>query len=652
MNKIPFQKYIPQLALLLAATAAGLSAHAQYAYTEGNNAFKLYNFEKAKPLFEKAYNKKPSAKSALGAAESYRLTKDYLNAEIWYSHLLQTGEYTPLDELHYAAILMNNGKYDTAAIHLHHYLQSKPGDPLALNMVTGCETAAKVLASPVPGQLENMAALNSPFSDWSITKLGDKYIFASDRPFRDIRKSPFFSNDRDIRKKMYTWTGNSYLHLYESNGDSADIKPMQRAGVNGQYHSSNATYNADGSTMFLAVTRLKMRPASVLGKDSILTMNISVKELHKNDKQQWDIYPEIPFNATLQYSVGDPWVNASGDTLYFVASQGPDHQGGTDIYYAVKKDSAWGAPVNMGKTINTTGNERTPAFDKNGNLYFASDGHPGIGGLDIFKATPDAGSWKIVHQGVPVNSTHDDFAPALLDSGLYFASNRDGGLGSDDIYRFIPAKPVFSITGIVTDRNSGKPLPAVEVTLLNKTTGTNVIVQTNTEGRYKIPVTNDAVYELTFTKPKYSTIARDTVSLHNYTTSADIPHDKVMDHPELHKPYKLENIYFDLGKSDIRPDAAKELDKLVELLQDNPSWEIELGAHTDSRANDAYNMALSQRRAAATVAYLVKNGISAKRLTAKGYGETKLLNKCANGVPCSEEMHMQNRRTEFTITKY
>ncbi|MFB6456180.1 OmpA family protein [Chitinophaga sp. Hz27] len=652
MNKNPFNKYIPQLALVLVATGMSFQAKAQYAYTEGSNAFKLYNFEKAKPLFEKAYNKKPSAKAALGAADSYRLTKDYQNAETWYGKLLQTGEYTPADELHFAAILMNNSKYDSATVHLHHYLHSKPGDQLATNMLAGCEASRKMFASPVAGALENMVALNSEYSDWSITRFGDKFIFASDRPFKDIRKSAFFSHDGDVRKKMYTWTGNSYLHLYESNGDSTDIKPMQRAGVNGDYHSSNASYSANGNTMFLAVTRLKMRPASALGKDSILTMNISVKELNKNNKERWDISPEIPFNATLEYSVGDPFVNATGDTLYFAASQGPEHQGGTDLYYAVKKENIWGTPVNLGRTINTNGNERTPSFDKNGNLYFASDGHPGIGGLDIFKATKTGDSWKVAHMGVPINSPHDDFAPALLDEALYFASNREGGKGSDDIYRFTPAKPVFTISGIITDRKSGQPLPAVEVTLLNKTTGTNVKVQTNTSGAYKLPADGGATYELSFTKTQYTTIAHDTVSTTGLTTSEDIHHDKVMDQPELHKPIKLENIYFDLGKSDIRPDAAKELDKLVNILKDNPTWEVELGAHTDSRANDAFNLALSQRRAAATVAYLVKNGINAKRLTAKGYGETKLLNKCANGVKCSEEEHMVNRRTEFTILKY
>ncbi|MBV7530546.1 OmpA family protein [Chitinophaga sp. sic0106] len=590
-----------------------------------------------------------SAKAARGAAESYRLTKDYPQAQTWYAHLMATGEATPADELHYAAMLMNNQQYTQALAQLDHYLQANPADRLAQSMKAGCEMAANPEALLRKGQLENMQQLNSAWSDWSITKQHNKYIFASDRPYKDIRKSGFFENE-NIKKRMYTWTGNSYLHLYETTGDSAVIKPLEKRSVNGDYHSSHATYNANGSTMFLAVTTLEKRAASALGKDSILTMNIGIKEINRNDKQRWILAPALPFNATLQYSVGDPWVNPAGDTLYFVASQGPQHQGGTDIYVSVKKGNNWSDPVNLGSSINTNGNERTPTFNRDGDLIFASDGHPGLGGLDIFTATKKDGAWVVTNAGIPVNSSHDDFAPALLDSALYFASNREGGKGSDDIYRFIPApapppKPVFTISGIVTDRKTGAPLPEVQITLRNPANTIKII--TDKDGRYE-QVIDSGKYELSFHKAKYTTITKDTVT----TTALATRKDKTMEQPAIGKPIKIENILFDLGKADIRPDAAKELDKLVTILQDNPTWEIELGAHTDSRANDAFNMGLSQRRAASTVAYLVSKGIKANRLTAKGYGETKLINKCANGVKCTEAEHLLNRRTEFTILRY
>ncbi|SEW45663.1 WD40-like Beta Propeller Repeat [Chitinophaga arvensicola] len=645
---IASRKLIPLL--LLAAAGYSQHASAQYAYTEAYKAYQLYNFEKAKPLFEKAYHKNPSAKAARGAADSYRLTKDYKQAATWYAHLWETRQFTPEDELHYAGILMNNQQYTDALTHLDHYLQANPDNKLAQQMKAGCLLGNQPQAMIVKGTLENMAALNSPYSDWSITRINEKYVFASDRPYKDIRKSAFFEHE-GIKKKMYTWTGNSYLHLYETTGDSALIKPLEKRSVNGDYHSSNATYNANGSTMFLAITTFEKRASSVLGKDSILTMNIGIKEINRDDKERWMKAPKFPYNATLQYSLGDPWVNPSGDTLYFTSNQGPEHQGGTDIYYTVKKDEKWGEPVNMGMSINTPGNERTPAFDTEGNFLFASDGHPGLGGLDIFKAVYKSHQWLVTNAGTPVNSSHDDFAPAALDSSLYFASNREGGKGSDDIYRFrpapVPVKPVFVISGIVTDRKTNRPLPEVQITLRNRITQTTIKIITDKDGHYQQPV-DSGKYELSFHKTKYITIARDTLN----TTTVNTRRNQQMEQPQLNKPIKIDNIYFDLGKSEIRPDAAKELDKLVVILQDNPTWDIELGAHTDSRSNDAYNMGLSQRRAAATVAYLVSKGISARRLTAKGYGETRLLNKCANGVKCSEEEHLRNRRTEFTILKF
>ncbi|MBV8256137.1 MAG: OmpA family protein [Chitinophaga sp.] len=594
MPKHPKRKYIPGLLLTFLAAGMGHHANAQYAYTEAMAAFRLYNFEKATPLFIKAFHKKPSAKAARGAADCYRLIKDYQNAAIWYAQLWQTKGGTSEDELRYAAVLMNNEKYDTAAILLDHYLQENPNSILGRNMREGCNTAPIRIKEPVKGRLENMAALNSPYSDWSITKQNSKYIFASDRPYNYSRKSPFFENE-NIKKKMYTWTGNSYLHLYESNGDSTNIHALERGNINGDYHSSNASYNANGTTMYLAVTSYRKKTGSLLGKDSILTMNIAVKEVTRNNQDKWIVSPELPFNAMLQYSVGDPWISPAGDTLYFVATQGPDHQGGTDIYYVIKAAGQWGTPVNMGTAINTPGNERTPSFDPEGHFYFASDGHPGLGGLDIFQAEKQGSKWTIHHMGTPVNSSHDDFAPAVLDSMLYFASNRDGGLGSDDIYRFIPEAPTPQpvIKPVVTEKTPTQPAP-----------------------------------EATVQPPK-----------------------KQIDFTQLKVPYRLDNIYFDLGKSDIRPEAAAELDKLVTLLQEHATMEVELAAHTDSRANDAFNLALSQRRAAATVAYLVKKGIAASRLTAKGYGETRLVNKCANGVKCTEAEHLQNRRTELIIIK-
>lgn len=459
---------------------------------------------------------------------------------------------------------------------------------------------------------------------------------------------------------MYSWTGNSYLHLYQSDGtDSNSTKLLEREWVNGDYHSASASYTRDGSKMYFSVTTLIKKPGSLLGKDSIYTINIAVKELQQDSLQKWVRTPVLPFNAVLRYSVGDPWINAGGDTLYFVSGEGPGHRGGTDIYYAVKKDNQWESPVNLGNTINTEGNERTPYFDEDGHFYFASDGHPGLGGLDIFRASIGSNhTWTITNAGTPVNSPYDDFAPAVIKEVLYLSSNRLSGKGSDDIYRFTPTyvpPPVVvrlpELEGFVWNKADHLPLPAVNITLKNSTTGIEISTTTDDKGHYFVMLDSLSNYKMSIRKPGYTCVTDIDVTTVDIIPSALVKKDLEMEKTVLGEPIKIENIYFDLGKSAIRPDAAKELDKLVKLLTDNPTWDIEIGAHTDSRAPDTFNMALSKRRAESTVAYLAKSGIDISRLKAKGYGETKPVNKCTNGVPCSEAEHLLNRRTEFIILR-
>ncbi|MFY0254572.1 OmpA family protein [Chitinophaga sp. 30R24] len=661
-------------------------AQAQYVLTEAVNAYNLYDFEAAKPLFVKAFNKKATAKAARGAAESYRLTKDYGIAETWYAQLWTVKGYTLQDELNYAAVLMNNAKYSEAVTHLNNYLLAMPNDRRAHNMLKGCDSIAYWTARPLAGRLENMEALNSPYSDWSIASTGNKFVFASDRPYKTG-----FAAGGYINKRYYSWTGQSYLHLYESEGiDANKIRLFNQPFVNGDYHSASASYTADGKNMFLSVTNLVKKRGRLIGKDTVYTLNIEVKQLVQDGAQHWTLAPDLPFNEILQYSVGDPWINASGDTLYFVSSQGPGQQGGTDIYYSTKNQDKWSTPVNMGPVINTEGNERTPYFDTAGHFYFASDGHPGMGGLDIFTAMPTAGhSWMVINMGVPVNTPHDDFAPAVIDHMFYLSSNRAMGKGSDDIYRFAAALPVIALvpveraqppvgdfdvpvltlksrpvvkenpdvpvslyflSGVLLDKEDHLPLANALIKLRDNATGTQLTTHTDTTGHYIIMLDGKKDYQLRFEKKDYTNINPVPISIRTaklVTINQDLEREKTV----YNKPFRIDNLYFDTGKSDIRLDAAKELDKLVELFRENPTWRIELSSHTDSRSSDAFNMALSQRRAAATKDYLVKHGIPASQLIAKGYGETRLLNKCANGVPCTEAEHQLNRRSEFTILK-
>jgi len=672
------RKHYTLPALLSTMLVMGMfkTASGQYIIKEANEQATLYNYASAIPLYQKAYKKKETIEAVRGLADSYRLLKDYPAAVSWYEKLVAMPEHTAADELHYAGILMNNEQYAAARNVLTGYLGKTPGDKIAASMKAGCDSAVKWLATPVKGDMENLKGLNSEWSDWSTAFRNGKVIFASDRPYDSLRRDALFNNT-NIKRKYYGYTGNSYLHLYESNGlDSGHVIPMSRA-VNGDYHSADATYTADGKTCYYAVTNLARKRGSLLGKEEPYTLNIELRAQQWNDSTgSWQKGPAFPYNEIFNYSVGDPFISADGKTLYFVADYGEKGNGGTDIYYStLDANGQWQLPVNMGPGINSAGNERSPMFDSTGMFYFSTDGRPGMGGLDIFRATKVNGAWEVLNMGVPVNSAQDDFAPACNGTkSIYFSSNRKGGKGSDDLYRFTPAKIlVFSLEGKALNKKTNTPLGDAQITLRNKETGAVKSINTDSEGNFHFALDSLSAYGLDGEKALFRPEMGVAVITKGLTESAVLHRDLYLEKIEVEivesKPkdpvpakgvgipkkidltgkFNPQNIYFDLGKADVRPDAAKELDKLINLMKENPSWRVDMSFHTDSRSDDNYNMKLSQRRAASTLAYFLSKGIDKKRLTAKGYGETRLINRCANGVHCSEAEHQANRRTEFVI---
>lgn len=649
LNKKTIIVIISAVTLFFRADRVG----AQYILKQAIGQAEVFNYTVAKPLFTKAYNKRNSIEAARGLAEIYRCTRDYVFAESWYAKVVGMPDHTVEDELHYAEVLMNNSKYAEAAIQLQNYLTKNIGNKKAQNMLYGCNDAQIWLTHPLKGSLQNMQALNSAYSDWGTSFYNGSFIFASDRPYDSLRHQPFFSNT-NIKREYYGWTGNSYLHLYQGNGQDSCSNRLLNKGINGDYHSASAAYTSDGKELYYAVTSLLKRPRSFLRKEQPYTLNIEIRKAEWDSVgHAWAQSVDFPYNKIFNYSVGDPWISDDGQRLYFTANCGENNIGGTDIYYSEKGiDGNWEQPKNIGPEINTEGNERTPFFDEAGNFYFASDGRPGMGGLDIYKATRSRnGGWIVANMGCPVNSPQDDFAPFFNQPlTLYFSSNRLHGKGNDDIYRFDIAKiPVFNLEGTVRDKKTYEPLKDAVVTLLNKQTNTAFNTITDVLGNFSFKLDSLTDYGLGTVKTDYSTVSGEELTTKGLRESETIKKDLYLDKIELNKPVRLENIYFDLDKWNIRQDAAIELDKLVKMLNDNPTWKIEMSSHTDSRADDNYNMKLSQHRAESTVKYLVDHGIEKDRLTAKGYGETRLVNKCSNGVPCSEEEHQLNRRTEFTI---
>jgi outer membrane protein OmpA-like peptidoglycan-associated protein len=410
-----------------------------------------------------------------------------------------------------------------------------------------------------------------------------------------------------------------------------------------------ASFTKAGKEMYFTLTKIPPKPVFVKGK--LATVNVEIYSSKLDEQGKWTSPIPFSYNKVDEYSVGDPFISPDGNTLYFSSTM-PGGAGGADIYVCQRSaDGNWSVPVNL-KALNTPGNERTPVLGDDQSFYFSSDGRIGMGGLDIYSTKMQQMQFSdIKNLGYPLNSPQDDFA-YVKTSALngYLSSNRMGGQGNDDIYSFAAQQLLaFKLTGIVFDKRSNLPLRDAIVTL-NKVKGQSLKVQTDHTGAFKFNLEQLSDYQLIGEKTAYRNDLAQ-LSTKGFTTSTVIERNLYLEKAELEKAIRLENVYYDFDKSNIRPDAAIELNKLVKIMQDNPTIWIELGSHTDSRGNDQYNQWLSQSRANAAVQYIIDQGIDKNRITAKGYGETMLLNKCANGVKCTEADHQLNRRTEFKIVK-
>ncbi|WP_295770986.1 OmpA family protein [uncultured Mucilaginibacter sp.] len=641
--------------------AVAYTASAQYVHKLADEQYALYNYSKAAELYLQAYKKKPALYTAERLANSYRMMRDYKEAEKWYATVVTLENSKPQNMFTYAEVLKNNLKYNEAKEQYTKYYTLTPNADLKqLNYwVSSCDSAIKWMKKPVDVDIRNLTTLNSQESDWGAVKYNSNIVFTSDRTEKkdqaELRKKRpliWFDSNVSLDKNVYGWTGNKYLNLYEqpaANASTDAVKPFTFiAGTD--YHIGAASYTADGNEMYFTLTRLPKEKVKDTAK--IATINLGVYS-SKLVNGKWSKPEPFTYNKEEEYSVGDPFIMPDGRTLYFVSNM-PGGVGGTDIYYCTKDAGVWSQPINV-KSINTTANERTPFIDVQGNMYFSTDGDKGMGGLDIFKAIHTAsGFGSKLNLGYPVNSAQDDFAYVIYDNASgYLSSNRTGGVGSDDVYSFAYNIPVaYRLEGVAYDKNTRRPLADTYITL-TPAKGSPIKVRTGSNGAYAFTVYANAGYQLKGEKNGYLTDSQKPFSTAGIGPNEVLKRNLYLDKIELQKPIRLENIYYDLDKWDIRPDAEVELNKLIKIMKDNPTIVIQLSSHTDSRADDDYNMNLSRKRANAAVEYIITVGdIDEDRLIARGYGETRLLNKCSNGVKCSEAEHQLNRRTEFAILKF
>ena len=486
-------------------------------------------------------------------------------------------------------------------------------------------------------------AKNTSNGDFGIAFYGDKVAFSS---YRNAAAGP------------YGWNDKPFLDLYNANvsdkGLLTGIQPFPKS-INTKTHESNPTFSADGRVMFFSRTNTKR--VEVNG-EKVAHVSIYRAEFQNND---WVNVTRVPFSSD-NYSVEHPTLTRDGKKLYF-SSDMPGGQGSFDLYVVdVNEDGTFGTPANMGPSINTPHREQFPFISDDGTiLYFASDGHQGMGGLDIFSSKAYDGVFaKPVNQGETINTGMDDFGYIVNDTTHkgYLASNRKG---SDNLYSFYKEEneESYFVEGEVKDKNTKDPLPGTTVSLYDPDTNQLIAqIVVGAQAEYGFVTEPNKKYRIEAVKDFYIPHAEEfttneqgklryTIEL--FMECYDDAEEIINKRQDGKVQIVLENIYFDLDKWDIKPDAARILDVLVDLLRKYPAMEIEIGAHTDSRASDMYNLLLSNRRAASTLEYLVKQGIKRKRLRSKGYGERVQLVKCGND--CSEGEHSINRRCEFIILK-
>ncbi len=452
--------------------------------------------------------------------------------------------------------------------------------------------------------------------------------------------------------KTYAWNEQPYLELYvaDRNADGSfknEKKFLSRAQTG--YHNAAVAFSPINNMMFVSVNNVGKNDKLKNSKDGSNTIQLVYGKVEGETLVN---KKPAPFNSP-EYNVGQPAVSPDGKWLYFVSDM-PGGFGGTDIYRAqIYSGGTLGVPVNMGAGINTKGNEMFP-FASVYALYFSSDGHYGLGGLDVFVSHSDGHRYMPPQNlGRPINSNRDDFAYIISDDGKYgyLSSNRAGGKGDDDIYYFEKDdKCGRLITGTVTNPKSGQPVEGVEIKA--QADGKTYQDISKADGSYTITIPcNAQVSVLEATKPGYvsGTIPLDSKGRGDVDLIAYQDLVKQRGDVEL---IDINPIYFDFDQYYITPQAAAELDKVVFVLQSFPDVIIKIESHTDSRGKDDYNLRLSDDRAKSTYSYIVSKGIDPKRIeSVHGYGETRLLNKCSNGVECTEAEHQLNRRSDFIIVK-
>ncbi len=620
---------------------------------KANSNYENFQYEDAIVTYEKVAKKGYKSVELLSKlGDSYYFQSKLKEANKWYNDLFSlkkklNSEYY----FRYAQTLKAVGNYKKADEMMEKFNQVNTSDMRAILSKAQLDYLEVIKNNSGRYTIQN-AGINSEFSDYGASFYKNTLVFASAR------------DTGGVFVKKHSWTNQSFTNLYGSlmadNGSLLKPEKFSKK-INSKYHESTPVFTNDGSTMYF--TRNNYLNGKK-GRDSEKGVLLKLYKATKNEGE-WDNVSELPFNSN-QYSCAHPALSPDEKTLYF-SSNMPGSKGMSDIYkVAILFDGNFGKPINLGDKINTQAKETFPFISKNNELYFASDGHPGLGGLDVFVAQLNENDThgKIKNVGEPVNSNFDDFG-FIIDTNSnngFFSSNRENdNLGYDDIYRFtetisMPKELQQSLMGVVVDSSTQLPIEGVKLALFDVNYVKLGEVISDKEGKFDFGAVDFG------NKFRIIPEQKDFVTLENIiiTKESDTKDIKMVMTPklqpfhvgeDLRKTLGIDIIYFDLDKANIRKDAEVELAKILEVMKQYPTMEIDVRSHTDSRQTANYNLVLSDKRVKSSIKWLIENGIDTNRLTGRGYGESQLLNECSDEIPCTEAAHQANRRSEFIITK-
>ena len=619
---------------------------------------RIGEYYEAAAIYRKVYTKTSPKKRDLRGYIAYRMaecnrlinntgkaTSAYMNA-IRYDYPDSTVY------LRMGQMLQKTGRYPEAIKNYDIYMENDPSNLLAINGIQGCELAPGWKKNPTRYEVRRMDKFNSRRGEFSPMLAGDKYdqlYFASSR-----------SKDKDAKVSAITGQNNNNLFLVKQDEKGAWLAPVELEDeVNTEYDEGTPSFSPDGNTMYY--TYCAQDPEGPRTAEIYISTRSSAK---------WGKGTRATIVKDSVTALGHPSISPDGKYLYFV-SDAVGGFGGKDIFRARVAGNDFGPMENLGEEINTPGDEMFPYVRDSVTLYFASNGHPGMGGLDLFKATQDStGKWKVENLGAPINSMADDFGITFAgkEERGFFCSNRNDARGYDHIYSFERPTITIFIEGIVNDVDE-YPIEDATVRIVGKD-GLNVKVPVKKDGTYRVELERDIRYVMMASARGY---LNQNYELHTGPEEKNETYIVDFFLSPISKPVVIDNIFYDFDKATLRPESKKALDEMIKMLNNNPNVTIELGAHTDRKGTDQYNERLAQRRAQSVVDYLIAGGIEAARLEAKGYGESvpKTINKkmakqfdfLKEGDVLTEEFILAlppeqqeiadqiNRRTEFKVLR-